>query len=137
MKRFLLLLLTFPVSVSAGQMLQCPSSIMIEKNAATPVGWRFFSDSSPNALERIGFFSGDPSEGASLVPDAAQTKGQESKDEWRFLIRADEVIWVGCYYSGTDAFLARQLDKGVSKCAVTYNTTKFGSRISVKGIYCD
>ena len=137
MRLYLSLLLLFPVSALPAQQLECPTTFKVESTASAPPEWTSFSASSPHVLDRVGFYSGSPREGASLVPESQPEKAREARDGWRFEVAKNEPIWLACFYTGTDRFLAKQIDRGLASCNVSYKLTKSGSRIGIQSIVCD
>jgi hypothetical protein len=138
MKKYLGLVLFIPViGCAAPQTVECPSILDVKSSASPPAGWQVVSPSAGNALDRIGFYSGPPSEQASLVPDKTQNKKGESQDIWTFSTSAPEPLWAACFYTGTTLIIAKPLEQGVKSCEVHYKVTRSGSRLSVIKAHCE
>ncbi|MDX1959664.1 MAG: STY0301 family protein [Leptospiraceae bacterium] len=136
MKFLLILVFLMTNSLLSEEKIECPSSIQVNKTSTAPSDWKFFSGSNSHLLARVGFYSGNPNEEASLVPDSTKTKKKESVDTWRFLSKKTHAIWIACYYIGVDSFLAKEIEDNIKVCHVNYKTNKLGTRLSVKGIFC-
>ncbi|MCL4746996.1 MAG: hypothetical protein KJZ83_16500 [Burkholderiaceae bacterium] len=137
MRAILFLSLALASAAGAAEQLQCPASVSIEKSAIAPPGWRVFSGRAPHTLQRVGMYDGDPNADASLVPDRVVEAARESRDEWRLPVARQEAAWVACFYAGTGMYLARPLDRGVSRCSARYLTTATGLRLGVTSLACD
>jgi hypothetical protein len=134
---FLILLFALPLAIYSDEKIECPTSIKVSKTSSAPTEWKFFSGSQTQILERVGFYSGNPEEGASLVPDSSKSKKKESTDEWRFQPKTKHPNWIACYYTGIDSYLAKELNASTTKCKVKYKTTKAGARLSIANIRCE
>ena len=132
---FLLLLLS-GVTLAAPVALECPPTVAVEQGVSAPVGWKAVLGTPVRALERVGFYSGDPKDGASLIPDNTKSIKRESIDKWVFPKSQREQVWFACFYVGVDTFLSKPLDIGVAQCEARYETTVSGSRLRMIALSC-
>lgn len=138
MKKYLGFALFAPViGWAATHAVECPSMLDVKSSASPPAGWQVVGSSVGNALDRVGFYSGPPSEQASLVPDKTQNRKGESRDVWTFSPTAAETIWAACFYTGTTLFIAKPVEHSVKSCEVRYRATRAGSRVSVIEAHCE
>jgi hypothetical protein len=109
----------------------------VKSSVNPPPGWQVVNSPVGNTLDRVGFYSGPPVERASLVPDKTQNKKGESRDIWTFSRSSTEQIWAACFYTGTMVSIAQQMDQGIKRCEVRYQTTRMGERVSVIEAHCE
>ncbi len=122
---------------AAAQTLPCPAALSIETSVNAPPGWKAFAGKAAHTLRQVGLYMGAPEAGASLVPDSVVDGARESRDQWQLAIARAETAWVACFYAGTDTFLARPLDRGVSRCSAHYLTSAGGVRLGVTRLSCE
>ena len=119
------------------QPIHCPATIDVKSSAGPPAGWQVINPAGISVLERIGFYSGPPSELASLVPDRTRDAEGTSQDIWTFPPGTGEAIWVACFYTGTALFIAKPVQRGIGSCGASYSTANSGSRLSVLEVHCE
>lgn len=136
MKQFLLLAMFSPVFAGAATS-ACPPALEVRSTANAPAGWQLVAGSADSQLHRVGFFSGPPADGASLVPDKTQDIRGESRDTWTFAPKSTETIWLACFYHHTTLSLAKTVATGAKRCEVRYKTTRTGARLNVIAIQCE
>ena len=135
--RLLVMLLLIPgLAWGADQLIECPQSLEVKSVASAPDGWHIIDMKQENVLERVGLFSGHPSNGASLVPDKSQTRNGESKDVWAFSPISEEEQWLACFYYGTSLVVAQPVGLHATRCEVRYKVTRAGARLSVLSARC-
>lgn len=130
-------LLALSASCAAMQPIDCPANIDVRSSASPPPGWQVITPASAHSLERIGFYSGPPSEQASLVPDTTRDGAGKSQDIWTFPTGNEEATWVACYYTGTTMFIAKPVAHGLRNCSVSYATGRSGSRLQLTEAHCE
>jgi hypothetical protein len=124
-------------SLAASEQISCPATLEVKTSATPPTGWQLVPATGNTLLERVGFYSGPPSEQASLVPDSTKNSKDEVRDIWTFVPNEKETIWVNCFYLGTTLTLAKPLRKGSKRCEVRYKTSKSGTRLQLLGVQCE
>jgi hypothetical protein len=107
-------------ALAATQAIECPASIDMKSLVKAPPGWVAVESPDRKGLDRIGLFSGHPSENASLAPDSSNDTKDDSTNLWTFEANSTEQIWAACSYRGTNTILAKQVVKGVRSCTVRY-----------------
>jgi hypothetical protein len=117
--------------------MSCPASISAKQELQAPAGWEAVGGSSNVRLERVAFYLKHPGLGGSLVPDVTHRDKGEERESWTFVSNPGDEFWMGCVYQDTTVILARKLDKGISKCVVSYELLPSGSRLRVKQVACD
>ena len=117
---------------AAAEPLQCPPALNVAESAAgaVPQGWTPSLVDHPHSLAGIAFFSGDPTQEASLVPDKESKVKGKDQAMWRFTPGQDE-IWLGCRYSDTAIVLGRKLPAATKECTIVY-----GAGMMVESISC-
>lgn len=133
MKYIVLFLFALPFVAKAAERIECPYTLEVEEVGKQPTGWTVFRNPVPHTLDRIGFYSGSPNDGASLIP----RNSNKSRDDWRFVPAKNEATWLACFYNNTNTFLAKQLDSRINKCSVRYTSTGGGSHAAVSSISCE
>lgn len=137
MKNIWLLFLFAPlICLGDDSSFECPRTLDVKYSAPVVPGWQIVESAEPHILERVGVFSGHPSERAALVPDSTLTRKSESKDIWNLPRPINEASWLACFYSGTSLIIARPLEQALSRCEVRYKATRTGLRLSVIAVQC-
>lgn len=114
--------------------IQCPAEVEVEQTAKGDAGWEAIAEKARVPLDRVTFYSGHPSEKASLTPDDPES--EDSSDRWTFVRAPNEDIWLSCVYAGSGAALARRLEASIKRCQVTYGPAG-GARRTVTKIVCE
>ena len=111
-----------PVSVSGGTTTPGATWVSVTVYGSVPGPWL----KSPLILHDIAVYSGDPKEGASLVPDDDRPlSGRLRVATWA--LKGEH--WVGCHYRGETNFLAMRLPASVRSCQSQYEQLKTGVRM--------
>lgn len=110
---------------------QCPSTVSVSQSATdVPADWQARQQIHVHRLAAVGFYDGNPEEGAALTPRDAG-----SRATWRF--RPDAKIWMECSYALTSISLVRRLPKGVSVCVAEYNeSVRISGYPELKSVKC-
>ncbi len=117
----------------------CPASVSArQKIESTPAGWVAGQSDLLSQLSGVTFYSGRPSEKASLVYDKWTEKNGTGSAVWTFSSSSNsERIWLECSYANTSVTLAKELSKNISECRVTYDLkVKVSGLPQVKEIQC-
>lgn len=120
--------------VQASEELACPPYVATSQKAVTPPsGWDLSTSSNEVMLHNesgVTFYSGPPSELASLHPDAQITKGQKLISTWRFRKKthSDLGYWIECNYTYTHVVLSKRMPDSITECT-TYSDKYSTSRI--------
>ena len=138
MKTFLFcaFLLALSTGFAAMQPIDCPATLAVTSAASPPGDWQVVTPTGTRSLDRVGFYSGPPSEQVSLAPDSTVEGGGKSLDVWTFSPSTDEPLWVACFYAGTTLFIAKPVPRGMKRCSVSYATTRSGSRLRLAEAHC-
>ena len=100
---------------------RCPPTITVDERVPEhPDGWTVTQRKLGHRMAGVTFYSGPPSEEASLVYDETKTSGDEWIATWHFTPGATP-FWIECRYEGTTMQLARPLPQTVTVCHVTYD----------------
>jgi hypothetical protein len=115
----------------------CPSSIEVNQSIKTiPSQWTAAHEDFPSILAGITFYSGPPSEDASLVYDKWVKRNGLAYASWTFSTDSSR-IWLKCSYAYTTVTLAKELPKGTKRCDVTYDPkVESNGSPEVKDISC-
>lgn len=123
---------------SAAEAPTCPASVDVEQKLAGTAadGWEASREPVRHALMGVTFFSGPPSQRASLAPDADEAAGKERL--LRFDLAPDAAgHWVSCAYDRTDVVLSRRLDPRLRSCSVAVDPgVTVGGRPAIVRIAC-
>ncbi len=132
-----LLMFAFPNPAPA-QEDYCPASISVKQAAGkVPDGWTASQDDMPNQWEGVTFYSGPPSEKASLVYDRWTKRNGTEVGTWQLDPKSPDRIWLSCRYSYTNVVLSRQLPADTSECTVTYKArTSPTESLEIQKIAC-
>lgn len=117
----------------------CPGSIEVEQKLARAAasGWEASREEVPHRLMGVTFFSGPPSERASLAPDADEGTGKDRVLRFDLGAPGSGGHWISCAYDRTDVVLSRRLDPQVRSCSVVLDATvTVGGRPSILRIAC-
>ncbi len=117
----------------------CPASVSVKQAIeSTPSGWVAGQNDLPSQLSGVTFYSGHPSEKASLVYDKWTQKNGTGSAVWTFSSSSNsERIWLECSYANTSVTLAKELSKDISECRVTYDLkVKVSGLPQVEKIQC-
>ena len=114
--------LTPLVCAAATASVNCPAIINTTQTmVSTPQEFQVSSKHVNHYLEQITFFSGKPSENASLVPD----RNSNGKAIWTF--SADTKGYISCGYYKTYVELFKPLPANTRSCVVIYDLNAQGS----------
>lgn len=139
---FALLLPWLPGGVFAAdndRLLYCPESIKVTENASgIDATWEITLDNGRRGyfLDDIRFYSGHPSQMASLVPDSTSRSANERKSIWRFPSDSSTGYWIACSYQNTRLLVTKKLPKNVKTCQVNEQLLPSGVVLKVKGVAC-
>ncbi len=118
----------------------CPSSIEVKQSVKiAPSEWTAGHEDFPSILAGITFYSGPPSENASLVYDKWIKRNGLAYASWTFSADSstDLRIWLKCNYAYTTVTLAKELPEGTKRCDVTYDPkVEVNGSPEVKDISC-
>lgn len=114
----------------------CPSTLQTHQTASAPKSWTVLESVTPSALEGVSFFSGNPGEQASLVPDETHDTATRSTDRWKFVRSPGEQIWLGCSYRNTNVVLAQRVSGDLHECAAEFELTQSSHRLRLLAISC-
>lgn len=121
MKKSTSVLIAFFVSTSAQALeYKCPESIATTQSISkTPSGWATMIDTinGQQVFDSLQVFSGNPSEGASLVPD-----NEGSKKDPYWTNHTTNGFWLACFYRQSIIRLTQEIPKSVKKCTLSYKT---------------
>ena len=136
-----LLLQWLPVSGFAADnnLLYCPESINVtEKASEVDAPWEVALDNGRRGyfLDDVRFYSGHPSQMASLVPDSVNRSTSERKSIWRFPSDNSTGYWIACSYQNTRLLATKKLPPVVKKCQVIEQLLPSGVVLKVKSIAC-
>jgi hypothetical protein len=128
----------FSLAMAAEIRYECPKEIHTEQSAVktkVPSGWEPKRDFSPKpqVLEGLSVYDGPPEEGARLVPDNEEN-ANPAKSFWTFDKKKERSIWLGCEYTGSSIFLAKELAASVTTCRLLVSDTRSSPRF--KGVTC-
>jgi hypothetical protein len=111
-----------PASVAASASTPDPGWVSVAAFGHAPRPW----SKSPLILDHIEVYAGEPSKGASLVPDEdRRVSGRVRESTWA--LKGEH--WVGCHYRGEARFLAKRLPPSVRSCRSQYETSKTAVRV--------
>jgi len=117
-----LIILTLGTSTCLAQDKYCPQSISVDQKIENaPSGWAASDDHSASSLAALTFFSGPPSEDASLKYDRWTVRNGLAYATWKFEPDSPGGIWLTCRYSSTRVVLTKKLPQNISECTVTYD----------------
>lgn len=95
---------------------QCPKEINALENIQTsPEGWETLKGIKNNFLSNITFYSGHPSQQASLTPNSINSK----KATWSF--SPNDTIYIVCQYNKSGLELTQQLRRKTKHCIVQFD----------------
>ncbi|WP_147375810.1 STY0301 family protein [Noviherbaspirillum cavernae] len=100
----------------------CPARIETSQSPRKiPEGWTPVLEGGPSILTNAGFYDGHPEQLAELAPSKSKSTRRELVNDWSFSTAHNGSIWIKCIYSNTGLSLARQLDKDISSCSISYD----------------
>lgn len=131
---FLTALFFVSTAFGADADIRCPATAAIHQVLADKEGWVPIEGSTVAYLQSVAFYSGNPREGASLVPDFSQKNRNLETTTWRF--PAGSEPWLVCRYRETSAILGKKLRAGIRECEVHYRLAARGKRSALESISC-
>jgi hypothetical protein len=117
--------------------LQCPATLAQAPVAERlPAGWVVHGVSGELPLQRAAFYDGDPVGLGTRAPDATHRSGLTETSTWRFDADESTHVWLGCFYRGATAVVARPLPPGLHQCAATLRLTSLGDPAGPLSVRC-
>lgn len=117
----------------------CPESINVtEKASEVDRPWEVTLDNGRRGyfLDDVRFYSGHPSQMASLVPDSDSRSANERKSIWRFPSNSSTGYWIACSYQNTRLLATKKLPTNVKECQVVEQLLPSGVVLKVKSTAC-
>ena len=113
----------------ANEELSCPPTVEISQKAANPPsGWdvsNYGNEARPIEVSGVTFYTGPPSEQASLHPREQKTVGKKLILMWKLYQKTNSSLgyWIECDYTHTNVVLSKRVPDFIKDkvCSVIYD----------------